>query len=196
MKKLLATLALGALLAGCAAITKVEGDQLVRERMQVKLASAWNRVAPPGSRQPFDTWTQEGIYLDELRMWAGLKSGEAIMVAPRVASGQEKAKRVPTFTTGMSPDQLVNLFETMYSIDGSLVQVTKVQPADFAGGSGVRFEFAVTRKRDDVQLLGVGWVREQKGEMFAATFVAPKLSFFARLAPKAEAVVKTAQVRG
>lgn len=195
MKKLLSVVALAAALAACTTITKVEGDQVVRERMAVKLTSAWNKVAPPGSRQPFDTWTQEGIFLDELRLWAALKPGEPIVVPPPARSDLEKQKRVPTFTAGMSADQLVNLFETMYSMDGSLVQVTKVQPAPFAGGEGIRFEFTVARKRDDVQLLGVGWVRVHKGELYAATFVAPKLSFYARLAPKAEEIVRSAQVR-
>ena len=196
MKKLLSVAALAAALAACTTITKVEGDQVVREHMAVKLTSAWNKVAHPGSRQPFDTWTQEGIFLDELRLWAALKPGETIVVAPPARSDLQKQKRVPTFTAGMSADQLVNLFETMYSMDGSLVQVTKVQPVLFAGGNGIRFEFTVARKRDDVQLLGVGWVREHKGELYAATFVAPKLSFYARLAPKAEEVVRSAQIRG
>jgi hypothetical protein len=45
-------------------------------------------------------------------------------------------------------------------------------------------------------LNGVGWVSQRKGELFAATFIAPKLSFFPRLLPKAESIVRTAQIRG
>jgi hypothetical protein len=84
----------------------------------------------------------------------------------------------------------------MYSMDGSLVKVTRVEPSSFAGEKGIRFEFSVARKRDDVQLLGVGWVSVRKGELFAATFVAPKLAFYPRLLPKAEGVVRTAQIKG
>jgi hypothetical protein len=193
MKKLVAA-ALLAALAACTTITKVEGNQVVHEKLALKVTGAWNKVSPPGSRQPYDVWTQEGIYLDELRIWAAVKPGEALVV-PQPARSGEKAPRVPTFSANMSAEQLVSLFETMYSMDGSLVKITKVQPAPFAGESGVRFEFSVARKRDDVQLLGVGWVRVHKGELFAATFVAPKLSFYTRLAPKAEEVIGTARIR-
>jgi hypothetical protein len=197
MKKLLAIAVFAAVLAGCTTITKVEGEQLVHDRLAVKVTSAWNKVSPPGSRQPYELWTQEGIPLDQLRLWAAVKSGEALIAPPpnRAGSGLA-APRIPTFAANMSADQLVNLFETMYAVDGSLVKVTRVEPSPFAGGGGIRFEFTVARKRDDVQLLGVGWVRVHRNELFAATFVAPRLSFFPRLAPKAEDLIRTAQIKG
>src|SRR5204863_150929 len=83
--------------------------------LALKVAGAWNKVAPPGSRQPYDVWTQEGIFLDELRFWAAVKPGEALVVPPPVRAQDQKAPRVPTFTPGMSADQLVNLFETIYA---------------------------------------------------------------------------------
>jgi len=46
-----------------------------------------------------------------------------------------------------------------------------------------------------VQLAGVGWAAVRRNELFAATFVAPRLSFFARLQPKAEAVVRTLRIK-
>lgn len=196
MKKILIVF-LAALLAACTSIVKVEGDQLVNNRMAVKLSDAWNKVSLAGSQQPFDMWTQEGLTLDHLRLWAAIRSGQALMTqAPGSVPAGKKAPRIPTYTAGMQPDQLVNLFETLYSADGSIVSMTKVEPAVFAGEKGVRFEFAVTRKGDDVQLRGVGWVSVRKDELFAATFVAPKLTFFPRLLPKAESVVRTAQIRG
>ena len=195
MKKQVAVLLLALALAACTTITKVEGDHVVNARLALKVTGAWNKVSPPGARQPYEVWTQEGIFLDEMRFWAAVKPGEALVVPQPARNAGDKPPRVPTFTAGMTADQLVNLFETMYAMDGSLVKVTKVQPATFAGGTGLRFEFTVARKRDDVQLLGVGWVRVHGGELYAATFAAPQLSFHARLAPKAEDVVRTAQIR-
>lgn len=196
MKKILIVL-LVALLAACTTISKVEGDQVVNNRMAVKVSDAWNKVSPAGNKQPFDMWTQEGIPLDHLRFWAAIRPGQALLTRPpgSVPAGQ-KAPRVPTYMAGMRPDQLVNLFEILYSADGSIVSTTKVEPAVFAGEKGVRFEFALTRKSDDVQLRGVGWVSQVKDELFAATFVAPRLGFFPRLLPKAESVVRTVQIRG
>ncbi len=194
--KNLAIFILIALLSACASVVKIEGDQVVNERMAVKLSEAWNKVDFPGSRQPYEMWTQEGFSLDHLRFWAAIKPGQPLMTpAAGAVSMGDKAPRVPTFAAQMAPDQLVNLFETMYSSDGSLVKVTKVEPAAFAGEKGIRFEFAIARKRDDVQLLGVGWVAVSKEELFAATFVAPKLAFYPVLLPKAEAVVRTARIK-
>ncbi len=199
MKKILIALIIPVLafLSGCMSITKVEGEQVVNNRMAVKVTDAWNKVSAPGTKQPFDMWTQEGLTLDHLRLWAAVKPGQALLVRPAgsVPVGQ-KAPRVPTYQAGMQPDQLVSLFEVMYSADGSIVNVTKVEPSVFAGEKGVRFEFSVTRKGDDVLLNGVGWVSQSKGELFAATFLAPKLSFFPRLLPKAESIVRTAQIKG
>jgi hypothetical protein len=192
MKKLLA-LVFALLLAGCAApIVKVEGDQVVNNKMAVKLPDAWNRLSYPG--QPYEVWTQEGASLDQLRLWAGLPAGKQIVTLPPAPSGQ-KAARVPTFTGGMTPDQLVSLFEIMYSADGSQVKITKIEPGAFAGADGVRFEFLVTTKKTDLQVRGMGWAAVRNGELYAATYHAPDLAFFKRLAPKAQAVVKTAMIK-
>lgn len=193
MKKLV-LLFIAVLLSACSAVVKIEGDQVLNSRLSVRVTDAWNKLYLPGSSQPYDMWTQEGLSLDHLRIWAGIKPGSPLMALGSVPLGQ-KAPRVPTFAAGMAPDQLVNLFEMLYSADGSLVKVTRVEPAVFAGEKGLRFEFAVARKRDDVELLGVGWVAVRTDELFAATFVAPKLAFYPRLLPRAEAIVKTAQIR-
>lgn len=214
MKKILLLLIVS-ILAACAAITKVDGEQVINSRMAVQVTDAWNKFAPPGSKEPFDIWTQEGVTLDQLRFWAAIRPGQSLMAPPRsIASSAAtnatagnptgtmgspqsvpRGPRVPTFTAGMPPDQLVNLFEIMYSADGSLVSVKKVESAVFAGEKGVRFEFTIVRKSDDVQLSGVGWVSVRKDELFAATFVAPRLAFFPRLLPRAETVVRTAQIK-
>jgi hypothetical protein len=194
MKKLLLILCVAALSA-CTTVVKVEGDQIVNGRLAVKLPDAWNKLTLPANKQPFEVWTQEGMTLDHLRFWAAIKPGQSLLNRPtNNTPAGEKAPRLPTYTKGMAPDQLVSLFETLYSADGSLVAINQVDAATFAGQPGVRFEFSVARKSDDVQLKGVGWVAVRGDELFAATFVAPRLSFFGRLLPKAEGVVKTAQI--
>lgn len=192
MKKLLALL-LAALLAGCAAIVKVEGEQVVRDRLTVNVPNAWNRIAI--HNEPYELWTQDGLAIDQLRLWAGVAPGQALMRVPNTPFGQ-KAPRVPTYTANMSPDQLVSLFEILYSADGSQVKITRIEPGEFAGEKGVRFEFAVTKKQNDLQMKGVGWAAVRRNELYAATFTAPELSFFKRQLPKAEGVVASARIKG
>lgn len=198
MKRLLRPLLVAVIvtLAGCASVHKVEGEQTVGSRLVVKVPDAWNKIALPGSSEPFELWTQEGFSLDQLRFWAAIKPQQSLItMPPRPSTPGAKAPRVPTFQAGMSPDQLVTLFEAVYAADGSLVQMTRVEPAPFAGKPGVRFEFTITRKGDDLTLLGDGWAAVHGGELFAATFIAPRLSFHARLRPRAEAVIASAQIR-
>ncbi len=197
MKKLLALLLITALSA-CTSIVKVEGDQVINNRMAVKLSDAWNKVELPGNQQPFEVWTQEGLTIDHLRFWAAIGNNQEMMKRPPGASVPQggKAARIPSYVVGMQPDQLVSLFESLYAADGSIVTMRKVEPTVFAGEKGVRFEFSMTRKSDDVQMHGVGWAAVKKNELYAATFVAPRLSFYPRLLPKAENVVKTAQIKG
>ena len=194
--KLLFVFVLASFLAGCAGVVKVEGDQVVNGRMTVKVTEAWNKVSVAGNAQPFDVWTQEGLSLDHLRLWAAVKPGQSLMTLPpgSIPAGQ-KAPRLPTFRAGIPPDELVGLFELMYSADGSIFSMSKVEPTRFAGEPGVRFEFTVLRKRDDVPLRGVGWIAINNNELFAASFVAPRLSFFPRLLPRAESIVETARIK-
>jgi hypothetical protein len=196
MKSLFA-LVLVAFLAACASIAKVEGEQHVGDKLVVNVSAAWNKVTDPWDGGPYDMWTQEGIPLDHLRLWGGIPSGKALVAKPTVffrAPGT-KDPRYPTFTANLPPDKLVTLFEALYANEGS-VNVTRVEPTVFAGQKGVRFEFTLARRADDVTLKGVGWVAVHKDELYAATFAAPRLAFFDRLLPMAEAVVKTARIRG
>ena len=200
--KLLLSIVAALLLAACASVNRMEGDQLVNDRLLVHVTSAWNRIADPWEGDPYDTWTQEGLPLDHLRFWGGVRPGQPLMTKPMVflRNDDQKERRVPTFRAGLPPEKLVNLFEELYANAGA-VTITRVEPAVFAGLKGVRFEFTLERRRDDLSMRGVGWVavrpdREYGEELYAATFVAPSASFFPRLLPKAEAVVKTARIKG
>ena len=201
MQKILGLL-LALLLAACANVSRMEGEQVVNDRLAVHLTDAWNKVSDPWDVDPYDTWTQEGIPLDHLRLWGGVRPGQPLMTRPAVFSRAEDAKdrRVPTFRVGLPPERLVSLFEELYATAGT-VTVTRMEPAMFAGQKGVRFEFTLARRSDDLDMQGVGWVAVRQDatwgeELYAATFVAPRLSFFQRLLPMAEAVVKSARIRG
>jgi hypothetical protein len=204
MKRFLALfliLLLALLLAGCTTISRMEGEQVVNERLVVQVSSAWNQVNDRWETDPYATWTQEGIPLDHLRLWGGVHPGQPLMIRPVVFTRAPDARqpRVPTFRAGLTPEKLVSLFEELYATAGS-VTITQVDRTVFAGQRGVRFEFSLARRRDGLTMRGVGWVAVRPDpvvgeELFAATFVAPRLSFYERLLPMAEAVVQTARIK-
>ena len=200
--KTLATLLLACALAACSIMTRVEGDEVVNEKLVVHVSQAWNRINDPWEGESYDTWTQEGLPLDQLRIWGAVKPGQSLMNKPQYYSpgADGRAPRVPTFRAGLPAEKLVSLFEALYANEGA-VTVTKMDRGAFAGQPGVRFEFTLERRADDLTLQGVGWAavraKPQEGEeLYAATFMAPRLGFFARLLPMAEAVVRTARVKG
>lgn len=200
MKRLAALLPV-VLLAACASMSSMQGEQVVNERLAVDVPKAWNKVTDRLVQDPYETWTQEGLPLDHLRFWGAVRPGQPLMIKPAMFSREPDAKepRVPTFRQGLTPEKLVNLFEELYATAGT-VTITKVDRAEFAGQKGVRFEFTLARRRDDLGMQGVGWVAVRPDpvygeELYAATFVAPRLSFFPRLLPMAEEVVKTARVK-
>ena len=200
MRRLALLLLLALWLAGCASVAKMEGEQVINERLAVHVTSAWNRVSDPWEGEPYVTWTREGMPLDHLRFWGGVRPGQPLMSKPMVfLRGDEKAPRTPTFRAGLTPERLVALFEELYATAG-VVTVTRVDRAAFAGHKGVRFEFTLARRRDDLLLRGVVWLAvrrtaESGEELHAAAFVAPQLAFYERLLPQAEAVVQTARTR-
>lgn len=175
MKRLCCLVLLG-MLAGCVTIDKVDkGDRAVGSRMVVPIEGPWNHVNAPGLGAA-EMWTMEGLPIDRLLLYSGLKDGEAIDVP---APGPN-AKRRFNFRATMQPDEIVSLFEGMLTRDGSRFKLMRLAPVEFGGQPGFRFDYALTRRVDNVQLLGLGYGTVSKGELFAIVYMAPQLAFFAR----------------
>jgi hypothetical protein len=189
MRKLLGVLVIAAL-AGCASVNKVEsGDQTIGERMSLHLEGAWNHVTAPGMG-PAQTWTMEGLPVDQLLIYSGLKDGDALH------AGTSVAQKSFNFRSSMQPDEIVALFEGMLSWDGSQFKLVKLEPVTFGGGKGFRFEYALIRKADNAVLSGVGYGTVNNGELFALLYVAPRLTFFARHKERVEQIARSARIKG
>lgn len=195
MKRLFAA-ALVLLLGACASTVRIDGEQTIHNQMKVSVTEAWNKVQIPGGEQPYEAWTQEGLRLDELRLWGGVASGTALIKPLPKAAGATTAPRVPTFDKSMGAEQIINLFEQMYGADGSIVTIERVEPAAFVGERGVRVEFSRVRKGDELTFKGVGWFAVRQDRLYAAAYTAPRLHFFGRLSPRAEAVARSARLPG
>ena len=162
-----------------------------KERLTVTVEQPWNQFAS-GLGDGTPTWTQDGVTVDALRFYVALKDGALIAPTPSEPKGQKPL----AYKAGMGTAEIVALFEGLYSRGGSTFTLDKVEPAAFAGQSGgFRFEWSGIRKSDDVRLRGIGWGAVRNGELFVITYAAPRLSFFERHRPAAEAVVRSARVR-
>jgi hypothetical protein len=190
MKRLACVLLLG-VLAGCVSIAKVEkGDRAIGSRMNVVIEGPWNHVNAPGMG-PAETWTMEGLPVDQLLLYSGLKDGEAIHSTVHVAPNFKRFN----FRASMHADEIVSLFEGMLTRDGSRFKLTRLAPVDFAGQKGFRFDYTLTRKVDNVELAGLGYGAVSKGELFAIVYMAPQLTFFARHKARVEQMASAARLK-
>jgi hypothetical protein len=186
-------LLLGALLlaAGCAQVSKVASGQVtVGGRMVVDADKDWNQFEQTLS-DGTPTWTKEGIAVDELKFYVGLKDGALLAPTPSEPKGQPPL----VFKSGMQAAEIVALFERRYSRGGSTFTLEKVVPVPFVGGGGYRFEFSSIRKVDDLRLRGVGWFAVRNGELWAITYTAPRLAFFPAGLAEAESVARSARIK-
>lgn len=181
-------------LAGCAAVTKIDkvesGQQAVGTRLEVTLDGAWNHFQS-AQIAPARIWTMEGLPVDELRVYAGIKDGETIDAGAPAIQGVKKI----AFRAGMQPDEIVGMFEGLYTRGGSTFKLDKMEPWSFGGEKGFRFEFTFTRKVDGVVNLGVGYTTVSKGELYALLYFAPRLGFFPRYKDKVEQIARSARLK-
>jgi hypothetical protein len=175
-------------LAGCVPppVVKMDsGERPVGERLTVTLDGSWNSIRVQG---PVQHWTQEGLPIDDLQIYSGIKDGEAI----HAVSGSAKPF---VFHSAMRPDEIVSLFEGMLTRDGSTFQLTKSEPATFAGVKGYHFEFKIVRKVDSVELAGLAYGAVSNGELFSVVYMAPRMTFFARYQGRVENIVRDARIK-
>jgi len=190
MKILIATV-LVIILAGCASAVKVSsGENTLGDRLTVTLEGPWNQIKAPGLG-PAQIWTMEGMPIDQLLIYTGLKDGEAIH-----ATNSSSKSKTFNFRASMEPDEIVSLFEGMLTRDSSTYKLVKLEPAGFGGGKGFRFEYSLVRKIDNVKLSGVGYGAISQGELFAIVYQAPQLTFFSRHKRRIEQLAVSARIKG
>jgi hypothetical protein len=176
-----------ALAAGCATVSKVEtGEQVLGGRLVVKLEGPWNRVEAPGMG-PAQVWTMEGLPVDQLLVYSGIKNGEPV----HASGGQGKTF---AFRATMQPHEVVAMFEGMITRDGSQFNLARLEPTSFGGGKGFRFEYSVIRRSDSAQLAGVAYGVVNEGELYAMLYHAPRLTFFPRHRGRVENMARSAHI--
>ena len=181
-------------LSGCVSVEKVEsGSKTLGERMTVTLEGAWNQLNAPGLG-PAQVWTMEGTLVDQLLLYSGLPDNEAVHATggTQQPDGERKTFR---FRSTMGGDEIASLFQGMLTRDGSRYTLEKLEPMDFGGVKGFRFEFVLIRKLDNVRLLGRGYGAVSKGQLFAMLYMAPRLTFFARHSARVENIARSARIR-
>jgi len=166
------------------------GEVVVRDRLAVRIDGAWSRL--DGTQEPkHEVWTSDGMPLDQLHFHTGITEGESLVVV----KDRPADKPIPRFRKDMQAQDVVELYESFASRDGSVFKLEKLAPARFADEDGFRFEFSRVRKRDEVRTRGVAYGAIHRGELFLMVFEAPRIHYFAKHLPRVEAIAQSAHVR-
>jgi hypothetical protein len=166
------------------------GEVVVRDRLAVRIDGAWSRL--DGTQEPkHDVWTSDGMPLDQLHFHTGIAEGESLVVV----KDRPADKPIPRFRKEMQAQDVVELYESFASRDGSVFTLEKLAPARFADEDGFRFEFSRVRKNDEVRTRGVAYGAIHRGELFLMVFEAPRIHYFAKHLPRVEAIAQSAHVR-
>jgi hypothetical protein len=188
-------LAVALSLTGCvtpvAWVSVNPGATVVRERLSVQADAAWNHLEGGAREAKHDLWTTDGAPLDQLHFFVGIGPGEAL-----VELKNRPDKQVPRFQKNMQSYDIMELYETLSTLDGSTFTRGKLTPMTFAGGNGFRFEYTLVRKGDEVTLKGVGYATVQKDQLYLMVFEAPRIHYFAKHLPRIEAMAASARITG
>lgn len=184
MKRIVVALAV--FLAACAGFTKIgPGPVSIGAKMTVALDGAWNKFEGAGLA-PAELWTREGLPLDVLVFYPGLKDGSALG-----EMRQRKEKEVPRFKSAMQPHDIVELYEAFITAGGSSFKLDRLAPDTFVGVPGFRFDFTLSRKGDEVVFSGVGFGAVRGGELYLMVYRAPRLHYFPKYLPSIEAIARS-----
>ena len=179
-------------LAGCAAVSKVDnGEALVRSRLSVQVTEPWNQFER-GLADNTPTWTHEGITVDTLQFYVGVKDGELLAPTPTGRKGIEPL----TFRSAMQPADVMTLLQSLLTRDGSSFSLDRLEATEFVGARGFRIEYSMVRKLDEVRLRGVAFGAVRNGELFLFNYSAPRLAFYPKHAAGVEALARSAKVKG
>jgi hypothetical protein len=105
------------------------------------------------------------------------------------------SKPLPQFRATMTPHEIAELYELLVTQDGSAFRLERLAPQRFGGAEGFRFEFSLTRKRDNLALSGVAYGAVVGQRLTLMAFAAPRMHYFAKLLPRVEAIAATAQIK-
>lgn len=182
----------GAATAGWKLMPKAAPVAVAKSPMTVTPGADWNRWSTRPSKKG-ETWTMDGVSLNDLSFFGGVLPGEAIYKEP-----DKKDQPLPKFDAKMLPPDIVQAVEGSYRIvlKTSLFAVDNVEPAKLAGYNGVRFTYHYTVQDEDVRRKGEGRAAIVNGQLYMITFVAPEIHYFDAGIDEARRVMDSARIPG
>jgi len=178
--------------AGWKLMPRAAAVTVAKSAMTVTPGEDWNRWSVRPSKRG-ETWTLDGVSLNELSFFGGVLPGEAIY-----RERSKKDEPLPKFSATMLAPEIVQAVEGSYRIllRTSLFAVDGMEPAPLGGHPGVRFTFHYTVQDEDVRRKGEGRAAIVDGKLYLITFAAPEIHYFDAGVAEARQVMDSARIPG
>jgi hypothetical protein len=184
-------------LAGCAelasyTLVKPGPVPVAHGSMTVSPSGDWNRA--PVLMEPRrieETWTRNGLVLDEIRFIGGLPDGQAL-----VAQSAKADQQLPVFSKDMTPSDLTSMLESVYRIRGGVkvFTTTAVKPVSFVGHNGIEYDYDYITE-DSIRWRGRTVMAVVDGKLYLMSLQGLALHYFDAALPDFETLSASATVR-
>jgi len=146
---------------------------VAKSAMKVTPVRDWNSLSiRPGKKA--ETWTLDGEQLNDVTFYGGIAPGE-----PLIRETSKKHKPLPKFTSETLLVEIPELLEGTYRTEKGIgsFSVTNSKPGRFLGQDGIRFTYEYV-DADNLPRKGEARAALIKGQLYMATFDAPRLHYF------------------
>jgi hypothetical protein len=171
------------LLAGCAtALVPAEKPAAIGNGISVMPQRSWNRL----TSDP-EIWTTQGPQIDQVRFFAGVKSGRALLEGVRDDRLDFDAK--------MLPNDIQDLVVATLQAEGNkTVQAANLAPCTFGPGKGFCFDLSFASPAD-LEMKGLAMARKQNDRLDLIIFQAPAEYYFGEMSPDVQKIFASVQAK-
>lgn len=171
-------------------IREGEVRKVGKSDLEVTVVGDWNRSTQRPTHES-ESWTQNGVGLDDLGFYGSIKKGEALF-----RQRDKKKDPLPKYDPAMLPTDIAEWFENSArnALGSALFEVTAVRPAKLAGADGVEMDFAYASEGDNLERRGTARAATIGGRLYMISFDAPKLHYYEAGLGEALAIMNSARI--
>lgn len=180
----LVALSFALVVTGCANLELVPADKLasVGNSISVMPQRAWNKIA----KDP-DVWTTQGPQIDQVRFFAGVKSGQPLLRGIR----DDRMN----FDSKMLPNDIQDLVVATLQREGNkAIQAGNLAPCNFGSGKGFCFDLTFASP-SDLDMKGLAMARKQDDRLDLILFQAPVEYYFSEMSPDVQKIFASVQAK-
>ncbi len=183
--------AIAALLSACVAFNATEPGNVKLGDVTVTATGKWNQRSSTAGAN-YELLTQEGLPLDQIRVYPGVESGKTL---DSVGWGApETVKQSLLVQANLKAEGIAELVASNYTARGASYKAERIAPAKVLGADGVRIEFVATQKTTEVEYKGIAYGAMVGNKLYLLVFHAPKIHFFSKLQAEADSLMKSARL--